>query len=226
MSDKAFILFSDYRFDSVWLRDRMRHYFNTNSRILIIAFAFYRDQESNSSEFLDKAGKKGIFTKRLLQQLSTLGISQEQVDILDFYNDSIYCMQRKIKCANTLIFSGGNCELTYERICALDLLHSIEDFNGLICGASAGALIQQKMYINYLEGNFVQRHGFGILPDQGWSLIVHNGIRLMGNHFDYGSLAKMFQTDLIMIGDEGAIIVDGETCQLFGDAKKINKNSD
>lgn len=186
----------------------------------MIAFAFYRDEECNSAEFLAKGGKDGRYTKLLTRQLSALGVCPDQIDVLNFYDDTPQQMKQKLQWANTLIFSGGSCELTYERICALGLLDDIVSFRGVICGASAGAMVQQGRYINFLEGSFVQRKGFGTLPDCG-AIIVHNGKCLAGENVDYSFLADRFCTDIVMIGDEGAMIVDAGGIELVGDAHRI-----
>ena len=219
-----FILTSEYRFDKQWLLPHIKHLFNEKSRILVIAFAFYRDEEKDSNEFALKSGKNGLYTKPLIKQLLELGINNNQIDILNFYDDTSYQMKSKIKWANTIIFSGGNCELLYERIVAKGLLNDIVSFHGIICGASAGAMVLQKKYINFLDGDYVERLGFGILPDIG-SIIVHNGKCLSVSQLEILSLAERFQTDLLVIGDDGAAIVDELGVRLVADATIIKRSS-
>lgn len=220
----TFILTSEYRFDQPWLISKIRDYFGEHSRILVIAFAFYRDEECDSDAFLAKGGKNGCYTELLSQQLSALGVCADQIEVLNFYDDTPQQMRQKIQWANTLIFSGGSCELTYERVCALDLLNDIVSFRGVICGASAGALVQQSRYINFLEGEFVQRKGFGTLPNCG-AIIVHNGKCLIGKNVDYSFLTDQFHTDIVMIGDEGAVVINATGVELVGDAKRILVNT-
>jgi len=216
----TFILTSEYRFDRPWLIGKIRDCFGAHSRVLVIAFAFYRDEECDSDAFRAKSGKDGLYTKQLIQQLSAVGVYAHQIDVLNFYDDAPQQMKQKIQWANTLIFAGGCCELAYERICSLGLLEDITSFRGVICGASAGAMLQQSEYINFLEGEFVQRKGFGTLQDCG-AIIVHNGRCLVGENVDYSFLADRFHTDLIILGDEGAVVIKAAGAELVGDAKRI-----
>lgn len=218
------ILNMDHRVNLPWCRDEFLKYIKPSDKVLIVPFSF-REEEIQSIEDWDKLYKPGVglYYIGLEDQFMSYGILQENLSVLHYLEDTRKDMIHKIKHSTILYFTGGLPTLFYQRLIRFDLLPTLREYEGVVIGTSAGAMIQLKEYL--------------ITPDDDYNEVsIEPGIGMISSfcieaHYRESVIQVEAITeyvdktgkDLYAITDQGAIIVNKNDITLVGDVIKFTK---
>ena len=140
------ILLSFYDFGEGKLREKMLNYINENMRVAVIPFSHSEQKMPTISEYDAYCNKGGEYYEFIAEQFSKLGITDSNIDVVHYFNDDINVMKYKISYSDIIFFTGGLPDKTMERLKEKELVDIIRSFEGIVMGASAGALIQLPEY--------------------------------------------------------------------------------
>ena len=144
-------------------------YFSENSKVAVIAFSFYDDYVYDAESWKKVYGKGiGNCYFETVDALASFGVREENISFINYFTDTPESAKAKIKNANTIYFTGGLPDRMMERIKEFELAPVLRDFEGVVVGYSAGAVIQLGEYHLYPDGdydNYGYYNGLGYIND-------------------------------------------------------------
>ena len=138
------ILLNYYNFDGEWARPHLEKIFANKPRVLILPLAYRESQATDKSSWLLIYGKGGEKYDNILRPFLAYGYAEQDIDWLNPYDGSNHLEQ--IAQAELLFFTGGMPEKAIARMNELGIVDAVIGFNGVVAGASAGAMLQLDAY--------------------------------------------------------------------------------
>ncbi len=169
------ILLDVLDFSADFLYEDLKRYIHPSDKVAILAFS-YRDREvQNLHDWKMLYGENGgRYYKSMVSPFFRYGISEDQIEWINYYTDAKSKAAEQIRNADILYLPGGMPDRMMDRIDEFNLRDTILRFQGVMMGYSAGALIQLQEYhlspdLDYPE--FTYFKGFPIL--KAFYLEVH-----------------------------------------------------
>ncbi len=127
--------------------EELKEYFSEESQVAVIAFSYYDDFVYDNDTW-EKVYGKGIGPCyfETVEPLGRFGVPEKNIEFINYFADTKESAEEKIKNANTLYFTGGLPDRMMERIEDFGLTDILKNFDGVVFGYSAGAVIQLKDY--------------------------------------------------------------------------------
>ena len=123
--------------------------------------------------------------------------------------------RKKLAWADVLFFTGGYPDWMLQRLYDFGIEQAVHDFDGVIMGTSAGALIQLEEYHLTPEDGYEFQYQYGLGMLSGFDLEVHY-------EEDERHLEAIIRTieekgiPVIAMPNEGGLLIDGDHFELLG----------
>ena len=158
------ILLNYYNFDGDWARPHLEKLLNNKPKVLILPLAYRESQATDNDSWLAIYGKNGEKYDNILRPFVAYGYKEQDIAWLNPYDGSNHLQQ--ISDAQMLFFTGGMPEKAIARMEQLCITDAVKNFDGIVAGASAGAMLQLQTY--------------HITPDEDYAEYgVYNGLGLV-----------------------------------------------
>ncbi len=141
---KANILLNYYNFDGDWARPHLDNLLQNHPHVLILPLAYRESQATDNRSWLTIYGKGGEKYDNILRPFISYGYKEKDIEWLNPYDGSDHLAQ--IAGAKMLFFTGGMPEKAIARLDKLGLTQAVKNFEGIVAGASAGAMLQLGTY--------------------------------------------------------------------------------
>ena len=206
------------------VEDELKKLINKNSNVVVIPWSFALELKTkNIGEFFDESKKKNY-----IEPLYRLGISKENIVVLDCYNDTKDYMIDVINKSDVIILTGGNPEMFYNKVVEAGILESLQNYKKIIIGSSAGAELQLKKYFITKKNNYYKKFawydGFGIIDDEFYFDVhsVNKGRYLPS----LKEKSRKLKKDIYCLFDAGVIIYKRDTKEIkcYGNYIKFSCN--
>lgn len=138
------ILVNYYNFDGDWARPHLEKFMKNRPQVLILPLAYRETQAWDRESFLSVYGKNGEKYDNILRSFLSYGYREEDIDWLNPYDSRDKLAQ--LQSAQLLFFTGGMPEKALRRLDELGLTDAVKRFDGIVAGASAGAMLQLDTY--------------------------------------------------------------------------------
>lgn len=213
------VLLNYYNFDGEWARPKLESYLK-NRKVLIIPLAFRECQAWDLNSWQAIYGKGGEKYDNIVRPFLAYGYAEKDLAWLNCYDDSDRLKQ--IRDADLLFFTGGMPEKAIDRMSSLGITHAVKNFNGIVMGASAGAMLQLETYHitpdeDYAEYGIWQ--GLGLV--KGIDLEVHYLATGIQNECS-ARANKELKLPVYRMWHEGGIIYDNGKLTLMGNVLCVN----
>ncbi|MBE6083177.1 Type 1 glutamine amidotransferase-like domain-containing protein [Sporanaerobacter sp. PP17-6a] len=227
------ILLSQYNFHDKWANGSVQKYIDTDDKVAVIPFSFNEKLIGNATEWENAYNKNyGKYYQEIVEPFLQLGIKEENITLLNFFEDKEDDMKRIIEDSNVVFLTGGLPDMAAKRILEKNLLKHIDNEDKVIIGASAGALIQLSNYHitpdkDYSE--FMYLKGLGLIKENFYVEVHYAETDLQKNCIQ--RVLKEKTDTVYAIKDTGGIILDNNIITLLGDVvtfkemTRINGNS-
>lgn len=136
---KANVLLNTYAFHEPWAQPWMSRLLQPWMRVTVVALSF---NAGDSEETAQTEGHR----RDLLPAFRYYGIREENICLINWFEDNPITAREKIASSDVLFFTGGWPEHMMYRLRILELVEQIETFPGIVMGCSAGAMIQLRQY--------------------------------------------------------------------------------
>ncbi len=214
------ILNNEFTIDEDWCKPYFARYINANHKVAVVAFSFREGQIKNAKDLDKLYGKEnGKYYPVTVSALKSYGIVEDNISILNYFEDTRETARKKIKDADIIYLTGGFPDMMFKRINEFNLAETIKEHKGIILGYSAGAMIQLSEYHITPDKDypvFKYYEGLGILDSFG--IEVHfNGSKIQNESIE--RFIKEKKKPVYAIGDKGALIVDNGNVRMIGDIK-------
>lgn len=137
------VLLNYYNFDGEWARKKLTPY--VRGKVLIIPLAFREWEINDEVSWQAIYGEGGEKHDNIMRPFYAYGIEPSDIKWLDYFDKSVDHTAELAE-ADVLFFTGGMPEKAVARIDELGLRAAIQNFDGVVMGASAGAMLQLARY--------------------------------------------------------------------------------
>lgn len=215
------ILLEGYDIDASWLYDELKNYIKPSHSVAVIAFSF-RDNRVKSLQDWNALYSKenGRFYSGIVGGFTAYGISEDRISFINYFIDTKESAVKKIESADIIYFLGGLPNRMIERINEFDLFDVLMQYDGIVMGYSAGAVIQLAEYHLSPDedySNFGYYEGLPYL--QEFYLEVHYENTMVQNESIRRVLAERRKTVYATALGSGAILSDNGNIKLLGNVK-------
>ncbi len=141
------ILLEGYDIDSHGLYGELKNFIKPNCKVVIVALAF-RDSEVKCLSDWNRLYAKGygLHYEKLVKGFNAYGVSEDNVSFVNYFSDTQEAAMSKIKNADVVYFTGGLPDRMMHRIHELGIYDALLNFDKVVMGYSAGALVQLGEY--------------------------------------------------------------------------------
>ena len=141
------ILLDVLDFSADFLYEELKRYIHPSDKVVILAFS-YRDREvQNPHDWKMLYGKSGgRYYSSMVSPFLRYGIPEDHIEWINYYTDAKSKAAEQIRNADILYLPGGMPDRMIERIDDFNLRDTILQFQGVMMGYSAGALIRLEEY--------------------------------------------------------------------------------
>jgi peptidase E len=157
------VLLSTYDFNNEHCFKKLKDILSPNMTVCIIPFSHSDNYYENEEEFDDLYHfDYGYELKFIAKSYHDYGISKEQIRVINPFRDNKKLIEYKILNSDVLFFTGGDPVKAMKRM--EDIIDIIKRFNGIVMGASAGAMVQVDEFVISSEGYPYSYHkGLGLI---------------------------------------------------------------
>lgn len=215
------ILLDVLDFSADFLYEELKRYIHPSDKVVILAFS-YRDREvQNLRDWKILYGKSGgRYYDSMVSPFLRYGIPENHIEWINYYTDAKSKAAEQIRNADILYLPGGMPDRVMDRIDEFNLRSTLLQFQGVVMGYSAGALIQLQEYHlspdqDYPE--FTYFKGLPILKD--FYLEVHYENSVIKKKAIQRVLKERRKTVYAMVTDQATIVIEGSKVNFLGDIK-------
>ncbi len=218
------ILLEGYNINEKWLYKELKKYIKSDYTVAVIAFSF-RDSIVKSAQDWDKLyGKEqGKYYDGIVGGIKAYGILEENIKFVNYFTDSKESADDKIINSDIIYFPGGLPDRMMDRIIEFDLYDTLMNYNGIVIGYSAGAVIQLVEYHLTPDDDYSEFAYYKGLPYiNDFSVEIHYEDTDLQNQSISKVISERKKTLYAIFHDSGAIIVDNGVTNLIGNVKTIH----
>lgn len=211
------VLLMSYDFDAEWAMPYLKEILKPQMKVSIITM-------SHGAEIPDEAtwerlyGSGGEISEIFARAFGAYGIPREQISYVSWFHHSPEDALKLVGEAQVIFMTGGLPDLLIERMEFMGLVDWIQDYDGIVMGCSAGAMVQMTEYHITPDDDYDSYGyypGLGLLD--GFELEVH----YCASPVQLESIA-LYQTQrhkpvYAITNDGGMLIDDGSNITLMGD---------
>lgn len=213
------ILLNYYNFHESWTEGKLDKYFR-NKRVLILPLAFRESDIWDNESWQTLYGKGGEKYDNILQPFLYYGHKESDVKWLNCY-DKTADFHRMIAESDVLFFTGGMPEKAVRRMRELGIDEDVKKFNGVVAGASAGAMLQLDTYHITPDEDYAEYSidkGLGLVS--GLDLEVHYLNTSLQNECTARAVGEL-GLPVYQMWHEGGLIVENGVVITLGNVQKI-----
>ncbi len=215
------LLLSLNNFDENWCYSILKDIIKKDYNVLIVPLS-YNDNWLKDENDWNKAfnSEYGTHYKEIVSPFLSYGICENNIKWINQFVDSIDLMKEKIRNSDILFFTGGYPDKMMAKFQKYDLIDEFENFNGIIIGTSAGAMVQISEFHITKDSDYKRYSyyiGLNIIKD--FDIEVHFENKEIQN-ISILRCIKEKKKPVYSISNNGAVLVIDGKAYTLGDAKK------
>lgn len=196
----------------------LNKYFSSTMRVAVVAFSFYDDYVYDKESWNLVYGKNignGYF--EVTDAFAKFGIKEENITFINYFTHTSNQAKQIIKNADVVYFTGGLPDRMMDRIYDFDLYDTLSEFDGIVVGYSAGAVIQLSEYHLTPDADYSEFGYFRGLPYlDSFYLEVHYEHKDIQNQSIKKVLLEKNKPIYVTHTRKGGIVVDNEGVKILG----------
>lgn len=215
------VLLDSSNFHEEWAFERFSKFIDQTTQITVIPFAFHEDWVKDNNEWYECYDRiEGKFYKDIVDPFLHFGVCEAHIRWVNYFENTASDLSELLESTDIIYFIGGFPDRTISRLIELDMMESINAFEGIIMGWSAGATMQSAKYY--------------IAPDKYYKTysrhIGLNHINDFAVQVHYSGATEQIESMRKFIKDTGlrvytlernsAVIVKDDQLELIGNAKE------
>lgn len=212
------VLLNYYNFEGDWARPHLEKYV-VGRKVLIIPLAFRDWQCWDNDSWHAVYGKGGEKYDSIIAPFLAYGYKESELEWLNCYDDKDHLVQ--VQNATLLFFTGGMPEKAIARMEEMGIKQAVIGFDGVVMGASAGAMLQLDDYHTTPDDDYKQYdvwRGLGLV--RGFDVEVHYLATDLQNQCTARAV-KQFNMPVYQMWHEGGLLVEGDKVTVMGKVEKI-----
>ena len=221
------ILLCHYNFDELWCRPSMEGILQPDMKVTVLPFSFSDGAVPDAAAWQREYGPDGEHAQAVLRPFAAYGIGRDQVRFVNYFTHTPAQAKAMIETAGIVFMTGGLPDRAMNRVREFGLTQVLEQFPGILMGASAGAMMQiddyhispDDDYPTYMRSRGLQCGlGFDVEVHYAFSQAQNDGIRRALTERDVPIWAMENTSALIVRNGEVTPVGD---CHLIRTAEDI-----
>ena len=211
------VLLNLSNFDAPWAYGSMENLLSPDTKVLILPLSYNEGWITDAQEWQERFARGTDEYEELVRPFLMFGIPESSISWINYYEDTQESCIRKIQMADVLFFTGGYPDWMMQRLYDLGIQETIQNYNGIVMGTSAGALIQLDEFHLTPEEDYEYQYQYGLGLLSGFDIDVHYEEDL--KHVE--AIIRALEDNgkpVIAIPNEGGVIIDGDYFEMMGDA--------
>ena len=215
------LLLSLNNFDENWCYSILKDIIKKDYNVLIVPLS-YNDNWLKDENDWNKAfnSEYGTHYKEIVSPFLSYGICENNIKWINQFVDGIDLMKEKIRNSDILFFTGGYPDKIMAKFQKYDLIHELENFNGIMIGTSAGAMVQISGFHITKDSDY-ERYSYYI----GLNIIKDFDVEVHFENKEIQNISilrciKEKKKAVYSITNNGAVLVIDGKAYTLGDAKK------
>lgn len=217
------ILMNTSQIDDSWCFPILKKHIRKEDEVCVFAFSFFDDTKNIDDWNRQYKPGQGIYYKSNTDVFFRYGIKKEQIHWVNYFQDSKVEMENKILNSSIIFFTGGAPDLMMKRIREYKLTSLLKNYQGIMMGYSAGAMMQLDQYhitpdedypIFTYEQGLGCLHGFAIEPHYHATKLQKESIQ---------RVQEEKHKCVYAIYEDGGMIVKEQHIELFGNVEVYEK---
>ena len=219
------ILLEGYDIDAPWLYGELKNYIRPYHSVVVVAFSFRDNRVKSLSDWNKLYSKEcGKYYSGIIGGFAAYGISEENINFINYFVDTKESAVQKIKNADIIYFLGGLPDRMMDRIKEFELYDVLMQYDGIVMGYSAGAVIQLAEYHLSPDDDYPEFKYYEGLPYlNDFYMEVHYEGTAVQDESIQRVLAERGKTVYATAVRSGAILVDNGNLKLLGDVKVFDR---
>lgn len=220
------ILLNLYNFQEDWACDVLQDVLQPEMKVCLLPLSFHENWVRSKREWNIEFGPKSHNFLEFVEAYGAYGIPKEQIVSVNYFKDSPESARAKVESADVLFFTGGFPDKMMARLQELELVETIRNFQGIVMGASAGAMLQFDVY-HITEDqdydHFQYHEGLGFLS--GFEVEVH----YEGSDIQNSAIERVMEergVPVLAVGNQGGVLIDGDEIVPMGDVTPYGFDDD
>ena len=213
------VLLNYYNFDEQWAYGSLKDLL-AGKKVVVLPLSFRDNQAWDNQSWQALFGTQGEKYQTIIKPFFAYGIAEEDISWINYFVDTTQTALEKIFNADILFFTGGLPEKTTQRLAQMGLTDAVKNFDGVVMGASAGAMFQLDSYHVTPDDDyptFFFDKGVGLIS--GFDLEVHFENTLIQQECTQRAKEKHGLPVYAMWHQGGLIIKNGEVT-ILGNVEK------
>ncbi len=213
------ILLNYYNFDGSWTQGKLEKFF-TDKRVTVIPLAYREKDIWDAASWQKIYGKGGEKYDNILRPFLSYGLREKDIRWLNYYETDVD-FHEIIARSEVLFFTGGMPEKAIRRLYDLGIAEDVKNFNGVVAGASAGAMLQLDKYHITPDEDYDSYQicsGLGLV--KGIDLEVHFLDTDIQNECTKRALVDL-KRPVYQMWHEGGLLVEGDKVTLLGNVHAV-----
>ena len=211
------ILLSESQIDGKWAYPILKKIIHSKCNVLIIPFGFEGNQLNDWESLYSET--RGSEYREHIDCFRRYGIQNNQITWLHYFKDSYETMIQKIEQSNLIFFTGGQPNLMMKRLKEKRLKKVLKNYQGMIMGYSAGAMIQLNTY--HMEKENEIRYYSGLSYFSDFDIEVHYEKKDRHQERVIQKVMKRNKKPIYGIGNQGGLLIQNQQIECFGDVTII-----
>ena len=213
------ILMNTSMIDESWCYPILKKHIQKQDEVCIVAFSFYDDTKTIEDWNRQYKPGQGVYYKSNHDVFFRYGIKHKQIHWINYFKDTKVEMENKIINSSIVFFTGGAPDLMMKRIREFKLTSILKNYQGIMMGYSAGAMMQLDQYHITPDEDypaFCYEQGLGCL--QGFAIEPHYHETKLEKE-SIQRVVKEKHKKVYALYEDGGMVVSDEQLELFGNVE-------
>lgn len=215
------ILLNKTDFDQSFAASSLIDVLHDGMKVTILPFAHTEGWANDEVAYVDAFEKDSMFSDDLVRPFLPYGIQKENITFVSMVQDSLETIVEKINSSDLIFLVGSDPDDMMDQLHDYGLVDVIKNYQGIVMGASGGALIQMDSFLSsHYENEY--KEGLGLVS--GVDLEIHY-------EEDETHLRNIIQSletrrdQVLVLPDKGGLLIAGLNCAFMGSAFLFDMSS-
>lgn len=203
------VLLNTYAFHAPWARPTLSELLRPGMQAAVVAFSF------NAGMSEAQASSEGHL-RDLTDPFGAYGIGPANLQLVNWFHDTPQSAREKMARSDVLFFTGGWPDHMMYRLRRWELTELVRDFDGIVMGASAGAMVQMNRYHITPDQDYPEFGWYeGLDLVRGFGLEVHYRETDL-QHQSIDRVRREQGLSVFGLYDDGGLVIRGDCIATMG----------
>ena len=211
------ILLNETNFDQDWAAETLVDILKPQLQVLILPLSGNYGWSSDAADWQDRFERGSDYHYDLMRPFRSYGIPKDHISFLNCFDEEPETAAQKLKASDLVFLVGEDPDDCMNSLEDMGLVQALQNYRGIVMGASAGAKIQLEQYYRTLDDEMLFDYHPGLGLVSGFDLESH----YEEDPFHLTGIIRALESgssSVIVLPRQGGALISGANIDLLGDA--------